>query len=465
MSSVPPPPSLHTTAAPNTSRSMDRSPQDTPFQAFPTVTPLTHLSSNRQIVNSNRINPPSAASAIHQENAAPNYTQNTTAMIDRRSPFNMSSGGSNISSAPQGTRVASSSFTSASNIYAATASQPCRPGAPNSSSQNRFDYLLDDMDDELFENMDVDQILSQQQHTAFIGRPSASHHPSLARHDGFNQQASGVGSTENTHTNLMARTGAPYGARPNQFDYGGYDAPGRGSEFAGNPSSFHHMAYPADGSAPCCSGHQLPCILLTARAEANSGRQFYKCSLEGTEKCSHFEWADGGTSNGSSAPAFGTSGGVSNGVTKDAQRESQLMFGHRSFRPGQKEIIENAMAARDVFVLMPTGGGKSLCYQCPAWCCPGLAVVISPLLSLIQDQVSSMNKLGVESVFLSSAQDYQTEQVDITRRLNDVAAHGGVKLLYITPEKLNNSPMLRGLLSRLHARGLISRFIVDEAHW
>jgi bloom syndrome protein len=76
-----------------------------------------------------------------------------------------------------------------------------------------------------------------------------------------------------------------------------------------------------------------------------------------------------------------------------------------------------------------------------------------------------MNKLGVESVFLSSAQDYQTEQVDITRRLNDVAAHGGVKLLYITPEKLNNSPMLRGLLSRLHARGLISRFIVDEAHW
>jgi bloom syndrome protein len=93
-----------------------------------------------------------------------------------------------------------------------------------------------------------------------------------------------------------------------------------------------------------------------------------------------------------------------------------------------------------------------------------LAVVVSPLLSLIQDQVHSMTKLGVQSVFLASSQDYQSEQMDITRRLNGVTAHGGVKLLYLTPEKLNNSPMIQGLLRRLHQKKMLSRFVVDEAH-
>jgi bloom syndrome protein len=90
--------------------------------------------------------------------------------------------------------------------------------------------------------------------------------------------------------------------------------------------------------------------------------------------------------------------------------------------------------------------------------------VISPLLSLIQDQVQSMTKLGVESVFLASTQDYQSEQVDITRRLNDVTTHGGVKLLYLTPEKLNNSQMMQDILHRLHRKKLLSRFVIDEAH-
>ena len=91
-------------------------------------------------------------------------------------------------------------------------------------------------------------------------------------------------------------------------------------------------------------------------------------------------------------------------------------------------------------------------------------MVISPLLSLIQDQVQSMTKLGVESVFLASSQDYESEQRDITRRLNAVTAHEGVKLLYLTPEKLSNSSMMQGLLRRLHSKNLISRFVVDEAH-
>jgi bloom syndrome protein len=75
-----------------------------------------------------------------------------------------------------------------------------------------------------------------------------------------------------------------------------------------------------------------------------------------------------------------------------------------------------------------------------------------------------MTKLGVESVFLASSQDYKTEQADITRRLNETTAHGGVKLLYITPEKLNNSQMMQSLLRRLHNKKLLSRFVIDEAH-
>ena len=100
----------------------------------------------------------------------------------------------------------------------------------------------------------------------------------------------------------------------------------------------------------------------------------------------------------------------------------------------------------------------------PAWCCPGLAVVISPLLSLIQDQVQALLQLGIQAVFLASSQNYETEQVDIVRRLRAVTAHGGVKMLYITPEKLNNSTMVQNLLRQLANRNLVSRFVVDEAH-
>jgi bloom syndrome protein len=145
-------------------------------------------------------------------------------------------------------------------------------------------------------------------------------------------------------------------------------------------------------------------------------------------------------------------------------RENRFKFGHASFRAGQREVIEQAMQGRDVFVLMPTGGGKSLCYQLPAWCTPGIAVVVSPLLSLIQDQVQSLLKLGVDCAFLSSSQDYQTEQRDVVQRLYEAAPHGGIKLLYMTPEKLNNSRHMQSILGRLYQRNLISRFVVDEAH-
>ena len=152
------------------------------------------------------------------------------------------------------------------------------------------------------------------------------------------------------------------------------------------------------------------------------------------------------------------------GEAKNVFSELKTMFGHDRFRPGQQEVIENAMRGRDVFVLLPTGGGKSLCYQLPAWCQPGLSVVISPLLALMEDQVQSMVRAGVESVFLNSTQSYEDEQQFIVQRLNQLTPHGGIKLLYVTPEKLTHSGMIRGIIQSLSRRNLVSRFVVDEAH-
>lgn len=217
----------------------------------------------------------------------------------------------------------------------------------------------------------------------------------------------------------------------------------------------------ADPNAVVCSGHGRPCLLLTSRSTKNDGRQFYKCSLPNEEQCDFFQWADGMEGNWNND--FDGGAAVS-GEIKDMTAENRRIFGHQKFRAGQREIIHNAMQGRDVFVLMPTGGGKSLCYQLPAWCCPGVAVVISPLLSLIQDQVQSMTFLGVNAVYLASSQDYNTEQVQIAQQLRDTGPHGGVKLLYITPEKLTNSNQIQSIIRNLYQRKLLSRFVVDEAH-
>ena len=174
--------------------------------------------------------------------------------------------------------------------------------------------------------------------------------------------------------------------------------------------------------APLCPGHNQPCRILTASTAANVGRQFYKCSMPDSEQCDFFEWADGMDGNLNEVAA-GFSEGT--GKAKDVYAENRRKFGHHSFRPGQQQVIENAIMGRDVFVLMPTGGGKSLCYQLPAWCCPGFAVVVSPLLSLIEDQVQSMTKLGVESVFLNSHQQWEGEQQGIIQKLNNMTDHGG----------------------------------------
>ncbi|CAM9378146.1 unnamed protein product, partial [Choristocarpus tenellus] len=148
----------------------------------------------------------------------------------------------------------------------------------------------------------------------------------------------------------------------------------------------------------------------------------------------------------------------------DIYEQVSSVFGHAKFRAGQKEVIVDAMRGKDVFVLMPTGGGKSLCYQLPACCCPGLAVVFSPLISLIQDQVSQMQSIGVQACYLNSEQDYDSEVKVVMDQLYHLQPYGGLKLLYITPEKFCRSPSMTRALQRLHSKGLLSRFVIDEAH-
>jgi len=250
------------------------------------------------------------------------------------------------------------------------------------------------------------------------------------------------------------------GGYDNSWDNGGYN-----NDYDGN----NNNNFTTDGSAPLCPGHNKPCMLLTATTESNNGRQFYKCNMPENEQCDFFQWVDGQDNNTGGMYSTSTFGDGdfyqgATGDTKDFFAEVRTVFGHPGFRPGQQQVIQNAMNGKDVFVLMPTGGGKSLCYQLPAWCCPGISVVISPLLSLIEDQVTSMTKLGVESVFLNSNQAWQGEQQNIIQRLNTVPSHGGIKLLYITPEKLTHSNMIKGIFKTLSNKGLISRFVVDEAH-
>jgi DEAD/DEAH box helicase/GRF zinc finger len=234
-----------------------------------------------------------------------------------------------------------------------------------------------------------------------------------------------------------------------------------------NSSCYGDTTSASTNGRPLCSGHNLPCRLFTSNSENNPGRQFYKCPIaQDSQRCDYFEWADGMAGNFndfSTREPSGEPGPISNRPV-DIHEQNLHWFGHRSFREGQQEVIENAVKGRDVFVLMPTGGGKSLCYQLPACCCPGLSVVISPLLSLIQDQVQNLTKSGVKAVFLNSSQDFETEQREITRQLNATTAENGIKLLYLTPEKIRNSNMIQQILLRLYKRNLLSRFVIDEAH-
>lgn len=138
----------------------------------------------------------------------------------------------------------------------------------------------------------------------------------------------------------------------------------------------------------------------------------------------------------------------------NAQEVLQHVFGYDAFRGPQEAIVQTLIEGRDALVLMPTGGGKSLCYQVPALVRPGTAIVISPLIALMQDQVAALIQSGVRAAYLSSTLDFQETQA-IESQLLD----GRLDLLYVAPERLVTARMLDQL-----SRVKIALFAIDEAH-
>ena len=132
----------------------------------------------------------------------------------------------------------------------------------------------------------------------------------------------------------------------------------------------------------------------------------------------------------------------------------KVLFGYDSFRPGQKEVIESILSGRDVFAVMPTGAGKSVCYQIPAMLLPGITLVISPLISLMQDQVKALNEAGVSAAFINSALS-ENAYFETIRK----AQQGFYKIMYVAPERL----VTDGFLELAHSV-CISMVTVDEAH-
>src|SRR5665647_1721215 len=137
-----------------------------------------------------------------------------------------------------------------------------------------------------------------------------------------------------------------------------------------------------------------------------------------------------------------------------AQRVLADVFGFRHFRSHQADIIATVISGGDVLALMPTGGGKSLCYQIPALVRPGTGIVVSPLIALMQDQVEALTQVGVKAAFLNSTLDYR-EQTALEARI----AAGGLDVLYVSPERLLQERTLA-----LLARTELSLFAIDEAH-
>ncbi len=138
----------------------------------------------------------------------------------------------------------------------------------------------------------------------------------------------------------------------------------------------------------------------------------------------------------------------------DAHRVLETVFGYKAFRLEQGEVIETLIGGGDALVLMPTGGGKSLCYQIPALVRPGVGIVVSPLIALMQDQVDALRELGVRAAFLNSSLDYAEQ-----RKVESQLAEGSLDVLYVAPERLVQDRTL-DLLSG----SPISLIAIDEAH-
>jgi ATP-dependent DNA helicase RecQ len=129
-------------------------------------------------------------------------------------------------------------------------------------------------------------------------------------------------------------------------------------------------------------------------------------------------------------------------------------FSHEAFRPGQEDVVRCAIEGHDLLAVMPTGSGKSICYQVPAVVLPGLTLVISPLISLMKDQVDDLRRRGVAAGAL-----YSTQPDEERRRVFEAARAGSLRLLYVAPERFA-SPRFTAMVERLP----LARFVVDEAH-
>ena len=141
-------------------------------------------------------------------------------------------------------------------------------------------------------------------------------------------------------------------------------------------------------------------------------------------------------------------------MTKTPKEILKNVFGFDSFKTLQGEIIDHAVAGGDALILMPTGGGKSLCYQIPALCREGVGVVVSPLIALMRDQVEALNQLGVRAEVLNSS----LTQVQI-RAVEQKLLKGLLDLVYVSPEKLLTKEFLNHL-----SQCKLSLFAINEAH-
>jgi len=143
-------------------------------------------------------------------------------------------------------------------------------------------------------------------------------------------------------------------------------------------------------------------------------------------------------------------------VITDPKHILQSVFGYEDFRHNQKEIIDHVLDGKDAVVLMPTGGGKSLCYQVPALCLPGVTIVVSPLIALMKDQVDALVVNGIKAAFLNSSQS-SNQQAEVFRKLRS----NELKLLYLAPERLmGNETQFISFLQTIN----VSLFAIDEAH-
>lgn len=129
-------------------------------------------------------------------------------------------------------------------------------------------------------------------------------------------------------------------------------------------------------------------------------------------------------------------------------------FGYDQFKPGQDKIIEQILSGRDCLAIMPTGAGKSICYQIPAMILPGITIVISPLISLMQDQVNNLNEVGIPATYINST----LTDLEYSETLQNIS-YNIYKIIYVAPERLSSESFIN-FLEKLN----ISMVTIDEAH-